>query len=417
MEIGLRFRAVASVCALCAAGVLALAPPAAAADPAPARPSAPGQQKATVPPPDLLEKGGTQVRLRAGAPALPEVSALSWLVADADTGEVLAAHDAHRRLPPASTLKTLFALTVLPAFPAGVRHTVSARELAGIGEGSSLVGVVEGHTYRVADLWYGVFLNSGNDAVRVLAALNGGWEHTARQMERKARSLGALDTTVVSPDGYDAEGQVSSAYDLAVFGRAGLRDPDFTRYCSTAYASFPGHDGTTYRIANTNRLLTGADGVEPYPGLLGIKNGYTSKAGNTLIAAARRGGRTLVVTVMNPQKGNGLTVYEEARKLLDWGFEAAGHVDPVGSLDALRPVSHAGAEASAAKSPTAPPSGPDRAVGSTVASALGVSAGTLLLGLAGVTARRYMRSRRDGDGTGGSDGPGLRTHGVHRPGG
>jgi D-alanyl-D-alanine carboxypeptidase (penicillin-binding protein 5/6) len=78
--------------------------------------------------------------------------------------------------------------------------------------------------------------------------------------------------------------------------------------------------------------------VQTYPGLIGVKNGYTTNAGNTLVAAARRGGRTLVVTVMNPQAGGGFTVYEEARSLLDWGFAAAGHVDPVGSLDALRPA-------------------------------------------------------------------------------
>jgi D-alanyl-D-alanine carboxypeptidase (penicillin-binding protein 5/6) len=391
MKIGFRSRAAVSACALCAASVLALAPPVAAVGRTPVDPSAQGQRKAALPPPGLLEKEGTQVRLRDGAPDLPDVSALSWLVADADTGEVLAAHDAHRRLPPASTLKTLFALTVLPAFPAGIRHTVSAKELAGIGEGSSLVGVVEGHTYEVADLWRGVFLNSGNDAVHVLAALNGGWDRTARQMETKARSLGALDTTVVSPDGYDADGQASSAYDLAVFGRAGLRNPDIARYCSTAHAAFPGYDGTTFQIANTNRLLTGADGVEPYPGLLGIKNGYTSEAGNTLVAAARQGGRTLVVTVMNPQEGEGHTVYEEARELLDWGFDAAGHVDPVGSLDALRPVAHAGAavvaSAGSAASPPAESGWPETG---TIASAIGAGAGALLLGL-GVTGRRYAR--------------------------
>ncbi|MFC9492410.1 D-alanyl-D-alanine carboxypeptidase, partial [Streptomyces hydrogenans] len=69
-----------------------------------------------------------------------------------------------------------------------------------------------------------------------------------------------------------------------------------------------------------------------YPGLIGVKNGYTSNAGNTLVSAARRGDRTLVVSVMNPQSGGGLAVYEEARSLLDWGFEAAGKVRPVGSL-------------------------------------------------------------------------------------
>jgi len=336
MKIGLSSRALVSACVLCAAGLLALAPAAAVAheglDPDPPG----GPRAAAIPRPALLYRSGTQVHPLSGAPRLPHVSALSWLVADADSGEVLAAYDAHRRLPPASTLKTLFALTLLPTLPVGVPHTVRPEELAGIGPGSSLVGVAEGRTYRIADLWRGVFLSSGNDAVHVLAALNGGWRTTAARMQAKARSLGALDTRVVSPDGYDTPGQVSSAYDLAVFGRAGLRNAEFARYCGTAVASFPGGGGWAYPIRNTNRLLTGADGVDPYPGLIGIKNGYTSKAGNTLVAAARRGGRTLVVTVLNPRAGGGHAVYEEAGELLDWGFGAAGRVEPVGSLDGLR---------------------------------------------------------------------------------
>ncbi|MEU2118471.1 serine hydrolase [Streptomyces sp. NPDC016459] len=320
-----------------AAVLLVLPAPAAAATPSARSVSVAGVVGEPTPParqyvdPARLDRRGTQVQRLAGAPDVPSVSALSWVVADASSGEVLAARNAHRKLPPASTLKALFALTALPRHDASAQHTVAYSELTGIGDGSSLVGVKEGYTYKVSDLWNGVFLSSGNDAVRVLAAMNGGWEATARQMQEKARSLGALDTNVVSPDGYDAPGQVSSAYDLAVFGRAGLQDPAFTRYCSTAYADFPA-GSWSYGIANTNRLLTGAGGVARYPGLIGVKNGYTSKAGNTLISAARRGGRTLVVTVMNPQGGGGLAVYEEARELLDWGFEAAGRVRPVGSL-------------------------------------------------------------------------------------
>ncbi|MCT4357003.1 serine hydrolase [Streptomyces sp. Je 1-79] len=282
--------------------------------------------------PARLYRSGTQVQRTANAPEAPsDVSALSWVVADASTGEVLAARNAHRRLPPASTLKTLFAVTALPRMDQEERHTVTESELEGIGSGSSLVGVQAGFTYKVSDLWNGVFLSSGNDAVRVLAAMNGGWESMTRQMQEKARALGARDTRVVSPDGYDAPGQVSSAYDLAIFGRAGLQDPAFIRYCSTRYADFPSGDWS-YGIRNTNRLLTGQDGVGRYPGLIGVKNGYTSGAGNTLIAAARRGSRTLVVSVMNPQSGGGRAVYEEARTLLDWGFDAAGRVQPVGSL-------------------------------------------------------------------------------------
>ncbi|MGA5166212.1 MULTISPECIES: D-alanyl-D-alanine carboxypeptidase family protein [Streptomyces] len=303
--------------------------------------------------PVLLHRPGTQVRLPPGVKAPPRLSARSWLIADAVTGDVLAAHDAHRRLPPASTLKTLFALATLPGLPPDRQHTVSEHELRGIGDGSSLVGVREEVTYRVADLWRGVFLSSGNDAVRVLAGLNGGWAATVRRMQATARALGAHDTRVVSPDGYDAPGQVSSAYDLAVFGRAGLRNPDFAHYAATPYAQFPA-GRWSFGIRNTNRLLTGADGVRRYPGLLGIKNGYTSNAGHTLIAAARKGSRTLVVSVMNPRRGGAYAVYEETRDLLDWGFAAAPHARPVGSL--LPPRAALPVRAAAAPpAPSAPP--------------------------------------------------------------
>ncbi|WTL71142.1 D-alanyl-D-alanine carboxypeptidase [Streptomyces sp. NBC_01518] len=379
MTIGLPPRITVSACALCLAGVLAFTPTAAAAHTG----SDPGT---ATPPPTLLNKPDTQVRPHPGAPGVPDVSALSWLVADAQTGEVLAAHDSHRKLPPASTLKTLFALTVLPALPGGIQHRVSEQDLAGIGEGSSLVGVEEGHTYRVADLWRGVFLNSGNDAVHVLASLNGGWETTATRMQAKARNLGALDTHVISPDGYDTDGQVSSAYDLAVFGRAGLRNADFARYCSTAEAQFPG-EGSSYGIQNTNRLLTGNDGVERYPGIIGVKNGYTTHAGNTLVAAARRGGRSLVVTVMNPQAGGGFTVYEEARELLDWGFAAAGRVDPVGSLDALRARPRPGPSAVPVAAAVVPDEGPGWAETATIVAAA-------LLGAGAVVAAIRLRIRR-----------------------
>ncbi|WNI14575.1 D-alanyl-D-alanine carboxypeptidase family protein [Actinacidiphila sp. ITFR-21] len=306
----------------------------------------------------LLARPGVQVRPRAGVPALPAgLSALSWTVSDARTGQVLAAKDAHRRLPPASTLKTLFAVTVLPRFPREATHRVTDADLAGVGEGSSLVGVQPGQTYTVADLWRGVFLSSGNDAVHVLANMNGSVPKTVAQMQARARMLGADDTHVVSPDGYDRPGQVSSAYDLAVFARAGLADADFADYASTAEAQFPGgYDahGTYVRsfgIRNTNRLLTGADGVGAYPGVIGVKNGYTTNAGNTLVAAARHGDRTLITTVMNPQSGVPQAVYREAGELLDWGFAAAGRTASVGTLNAARPAALQGSPAHAPAAP------------------------------------------------------------------
>ncbi|MFI6642171.1 D-alanyl-D-alanine carboxypeptidase family protein [Streptomyces sp. NPDC050504] len=282
---------------------------------------------------------GTQVNLGPGAPVLPkELSGRSWIVADAESGEVLAAHNAHWRLPPASTLKMLFADTVLPKLPKEQAHTVEPKELQGIGEGSSAVGVKENHAYTVHDLWLGVFLRSGNDAVHVLSEMNGGIAKTVQDMNQHAAELQALDTHAVSPDGYDAPRQVSSAYDLTLFARSGLQKKDFREYASTATAKFPGEvDKKTkkreyFEIQNTNRLLTGANGVAPYKGIAGVKNGNTTHAGSTFTGVAERNGRVLLVTVMNPSSTEGHAVYKETARLLDWGFAAAGKVQPIGEL-------------------------------------------------------------------------------------
>ncbi|MFJ4969411.1 D-alanyl-D-alanine carboxypeptidase family protein [Streptomyces sp. NPDC088755] len=287
---------------------------------------------------EQLAKAGPQVNLGAGAPVLPKkLSGRSWIVADAESGDVLAAHNAHWRLPPASTLKMLFADTVLPALqPTTLTHTVQDSDLAGVGEGSSLVGVKEDHTYTVHDLWLGVFLRSGNDAVHVLSEMYGGIPKTVTAMQKHAEELQALDTTVVSPDGYDAPGQVSSAYDLTLIARSGMQKKDFREYAATASADFPGEKKKgkreSFEIQNTNRLITGDIGVDPYQGIAGVKNGYTTHAGSTFTGVAERGGRVLLVTVMNPSAEESHAVYKEAAHLLDWGFAASGKVRPVGQL-------------------------------------------------------------------------------------
>ncbi|MFF1507627.1 D-alanyl-D-alanine carboxypeptidase family protein [Streptomyces sp. NPDC058326] len=287
----------------------------------------------------LLGVPGTQVKLGPGAPVLPkELSGRSWIVADAETGDVLAAHNAHWPLAPASTLKMLFADTLLPKFPKTQNHLVTTADLAGIGTGSSLVGIKEKQTYSVHDLWLGVFLRSGNDAVHVLTNMNNGLRQTVQDMNDRAAELQALDTHVVSPDGYDAPGQVSSAYDLTLIARSGMQNEDFRAYAATPRATFPGElkpggkKRESFEIQNTNRLLTGDFGVAPYQGIAGVKNGNTTHAGATFTGVAERNGKVLLVTVMNPSSKEQHAVYRETARLLDWGFAAAGKVTPVGEL-------------------------------------------------------------------------------------
>lgn len=347
--------------------------------------------------------------LAAAAPAaadgLPrKLTARAWLVADHGSGEVLAAYQAHRKLPPASTLKMLFADTVLGKFGRTERYTVTEADLADIPAGSSLVGVKAGVTYTVEQLWQGVFLHSGNDAVHVLARMNGGIARTVAEMQARAADLQATDTHVVSPDGFDHKGQLSSAYDLTLFARHGLRNADFREYCATKTADFPAGGKKTFQIQNTDRLLTGAYGLRTYQGLIGVKNGYTSNAGNTFTGAATRDGRTLLVTVMHPASGAN-AVYEETAALLDWGFGKGSSAKAVDIL--AKPLSEGGVSPS-----------PTRRTAQAAAGAPGTMADDpspwrLLEGAASTAAllaggAYALRRRRSGEGGGGRGAAGGR---------
>jgi D-alanyl-D-alanine carboxypeptidase (penicillin-binding protein 5/6) len=250
----------------------------------------------------------------------PAVQASAFVVADLNTGSVLAAKAPHTKLRPASTLKTLTALVLLPRLHK-TDQVIGTDQDAGI-EGSK-VGVYPGLRYTVDLLFQGMFLASGNDAVHALAAHDqGGIPATVQRMNKKATEIGALDTHVTDPTGLDADGQYSSAYDLALFAQAGLGRSDFAKYASTKYTNFPLAKTGSYQVANQNKLLFNYDGA------LGVKTGYTTLARNTFIGAARRDGHTLVVTLMNSPHG----ITQDASNLLDWAFKSYDELTPVGTL-------------------------------------------------------------------------------------
>ncbi len=336
---------------------------------------------------------GTDVVVGAPAdPVPPAVSATSYVVADADTGEVLAAKDPHGRYAPASTLKVLTALAVMPRLDPAQLVTPAADD---VNVDGSKVGLVTSLAYPVSDLLTAMLVVSGNDAAGALATAVGGQQAAAGLMNAEAARLQALDTTAVNTSGLDAAGQLSSAYDLALLGRAGLALPEFRRYVATNRAKIPAPGGTTIEILNHNRLL------REYEGALGVKNGYTSAARASFIGAAARDGRTLVVALMRADP----SVWREAGLLLDWGFQAVGRdAEPIGRLvDPLAPAAAGAelAEPSAADGPavagaSVPAGAPD---GTSTAWPVGLGAGLLLtLGVlrrrAVVKARRRARRRR-----------------------
>jgi D-alanyl-D-alanine carboxypeptidase (penicillin-binding protein 5/6) len=253
--------------------------------------------------------------------APPSVNLASYVVVDIGTGKILAAQAPHEKYAPASTIKVLTADTLIPRLSASMTVTPAAADFAAEPDGS-VVGMSAGVTYSVADLWRAAFLVSGNDAIAELAHLSGGESETVALMRSKARALGANDTVIGDADGYDYPGQVTSAYDLALFARAGLNLSDFRRYCGLRSGTFPEPNGRTTTLESHDPMLL------HYPGMIGIKGGITTAAGHTYIGAAVRNGHTLVVTAMH----GGTDIWDQVTKLMDWGFAADGTVAGVGTL-------------------------------------------------------------------------------------
>lgn len=274
----------------------------------------------------------------ASVPSPPGVDVASYVVVDYDTGQILAEQDPHRALYPASTLKVLTADTLIPRLDPTREVTPQASDFAAEPDGS-VVGMTAGVTYSVAELWRATFVESANDAVAELAHLSGGLDATVAAMRQEARALGAYDTTVVDADGYDQDGQLTSAYDLALFARAGLHLAAFREYCDLKQTTFPGPKGTTLTLTSHDPM------VRAYPGMIGIKGGLTTKAGHTYVGAATRDGHTVIETMML----GGTDIFDQAARLMDWAFEVDGTVRPVGVLGGS---SGSGSKLSAAPTPT-----------------------------------------------------------------
>ena len=262
------------------------------------------------------------------ADPVPEVPVSAWVLADLESGAILAAKAPHAQRPPASVLKALTVVTLASRLDPELVYTTTYDDVAVEG---SRVGLVEEATYTVRELFLCLMMQSGNDCASALAQANGGFELTVAQMNEEAQRLQAYDTVAMNPSGLPAEGQVSSAYDLALFAREGLSRPDFFEYVNTrVIEDFPGYmpdkpgdPRPTMPIATQNPLF-----IQGYEGAIGVKTGWTTEAGRTYIGAAERGGTSLVVTMLNIDG----EIYPSASALLDWGFANIDAVTPVGYL-------------------------------------------------------------------------------------
>ncbi len=257
----------------------------------------------------------------------PEVTAEAWILYDDSYGRELASSNADLTRAPASTTKMMTALVVLES--AGLDgEAVISRRAAAVGE--SEIGLAAGEeSWAVRDLLAALLLDSANDAAVALAEHTAGSvEGFAEMMNDRASEMGLAGTRFANPHGLDQEGHYSTARDLLAVARAGMENPDFAHLAGAQSANLPADpEGNPRTALNTNRLL--AD----YPGAIGVKTGYTDRAGLSLAAAAERDGRRLYAVVLGSDDH-----FAEAAALLDYGFREFGIAALVEEKGRLRPL-------------------------------------------------------------------------------
>lgn len=223
------------------------------------------------------------------AQTIPDAfSAYAMGALDAETKTVVLKKNADIPLPMASTTKIMTALTALNHYQPTDVLTIQSEDIEG-----AAVGFKKRDKVTFMDVMYGMLLPSGNDAAQAIADnYPGGEAAFVAQMNENAKQLYLLNTYFADPTGLNDEQNYASAHDLAILGAYALQNKTFAQIVATKTKTITTVDKTaTYQLKNLNKLL-GTDGI------IGIKTGFTEKAGEVLVTAQKQNGHTLIVVVM-----------------------------------------------------------------------------------------------------------------------
>lgn len=241
----------------------------------------------------------------------PEIVGQAGLVMDVLTGKVLYEKNAHSPFEPASTTKIM---TAILALEKGNLSDIVVTSEEPLRVDGSRIYLEEGEKLTLEQMLYGMILNSGNDAAVAIAEhIGGDIESFVKMMNAKAREIGAYHTTFVNPSGLPDEGHLTTAYDLALISRYALLNlPEFRKIVSTKTLEIPWQaEEWDRQLINLNKLLWNYEGAD------GVKTGYTSTAGRTLVASATRDGWQLISVVLKSDAN----IWSDSMALLDYGFE------------------------------------------------------------------------------------------------
>src|SRR5829696_7718273 len=236
-----------------------------------------------------------------------EVRARYAVLVDPATGEVLWSRRSRTSAPPASLTKMLTALAVRASLDLDA-VTVASR--ASVRQPARRLALKRGQRLTVKQALKSLMIVSANDVAVMLAeAAGGSVARFARAMDAESQRLGLRGSAWRNPNGLDARGHRSTAFDLAILARAVLQDRWLARVARMRRAAFTTPNGRKVTLTARSRFLGG------YRGAVGVKTGFTDDAGHCLAAAATRGGRTLIAVVLHSPDNAA-----HAGRMLDWGF-------------------------------------------------------------------------------------------------
>ncbi|WMM26490.1 D-alanyl-D-alanine carboxypeptidase family protein [Tissierella sp. MB52-C2] len=234
------------------------------------------------------------------------LSGQSYILMDAETGRVLYERNAHKKMPMASTTKIMTALVALENGKLDDK-IVAKGECIGV-EGSSIY-LKEGEVISLKDMLYGLMLRSGNDSsVAIANHIGGSLDGFVSLMNKKAESIGAVNTNFANPHGLHDDSHYSTAYDLALITKEAFSYEEFGNIVkSKSYTADREENNYFYNKNKTLWEYTGGDGV---------KTGYTMRSGRCLVSSATRNGMHLIAVSLNAGDW-----FNDNYKLLNYGFD------------------------------------------------------------------------------------------------
>ncbi|MEK5081560.1 D-alanyl-D-alanine carboxypeptidase DacF [Bacillus sp. FSL H8-0515] len=241
--------------------------------------------------------------------------AKSAVLIERDTGKVLYNKNSNERLAPASMTKIMTMLLIMEALDEGkikmsdkVRTSEHAASMGG-----SQIFLEPGEEMTVKEMLKGIAIASGNDASVAMAEfISGSEEEFVKKMNKKAKELGLKNTSFKNPTGLTEEGHYSSAYDMAIMAKELLKYESITKFTGTYEDYLRENTDKKFWLVNTNRL------IKFYPGVDGVKTGYTGEAKYCLTASAKKGNMRAIAVVFGastPKERNA-----QVTKMLDFAF-------------------------------------------------------------------------------------------------